>query len=251
MTMRDQLRRQGEVLFRYRGWTFLAALALFLLALRESDWIEGTFGDAVDDVYDFTCLGIGLAGLAVRIFVAGHVPGRTSGRNTRKGQVAGTLNSTGPYSVVRHPLYVGNFLIALGVALLPGSLWFALVACLGYCVVFERIMYAEEEFLRSKFGAEFEEWAERTPAFLPDFSRYRPSALPFSRRTALKREYLTVLEILAWFAVVDYAEDGIAGGLAHVEWEPETTIPVLAVGAACLVVRYLRKQTKVLHVAGR
>ena len=167
MSLRDAFKRQGDMLFRYRGWTFLAALALFLLALRDSDWIEARFGDAADDVYDFACLGVSLAGLAVRVLVAGTVPGRTSGRNTRKGQVATALNSTGAYSVVRHPLYFANFVIALGLALVPGSPWFAVTLVLGFALVFERIMLAEEEFLRSRFGAEFEEWAERTPAFIP------------------------------------------------------------------------------------
>lgn len=251
MSLRDAYRRQGEVLFRYRGWTFLAALALFVLALQDSEWIESRFGDSADDVFDFACLGVSLAGLAMRVLVAGTVPGRTSGRNTRKGQVAGALNSTGAYSIVRHPLYFANFVIALGLAMVPGSLWFVLAMVLGFALVFERIMLAEEEFLRSRFGAEFEEWAERTPAFLPDPSLWRPPALPYSGRTALKREYLTVLEILCIFAVVDYLEDAIASGLAAVEWEPETTLPALAVGAAALVVRFLRKRTRVLHVAGR
>ena len=227
MSLRDAFKRQGDMLFRYRGWTFLAALALFLLALRDSDWIEARFGDAADDVYDFACLGVSLAGLAVRVLVAGTVPGRTSGRNTRKGQVATALNSTGAYSVVRHPLYFANFVIALGLALVPGSPWFAVTLVLGFALVFERIMLAEEEFLRSRFGVEFEEWAERTPAFIPDFSLWRPPALPYSARTALKREYLTTLEVLCAFALVDYLEDGVAGGLAAVEFEPETTVPAI------------------------
>ena len=251
MTLRDEFRRQGETLFRFRGWTFLAALALFAVALRDSEWIEQRFGDTADDVYDFACLGVSLVGLALRVFVAGMVPGRTSGRNTRKGQVADALNTTGPYSVVRHPLYFANFLIGFGLALAPGSPWFALVMVLGFALVFERIMLAEEEFLRSRFGARFAEWASRTPAFLPNPSLWRPPALPYSARTALKREYLTALEILLIFAVLDYAEDAIASGLEAVRWEPETTIAALAGGAAALVVRFLRKRTRVLHVAGR
>ena len=251
MTVRDALLRQGNFLFRYRGWTFVAALGLFLLALRDSQWLATEYGDSVDDVYDLACFGIGLLGLAARWFVAGHAPARTSGRNTAKGQVAQTLNVSGPYSVVRHPLYVGNFLIALGVALLPGSLWLGLVVCLGFLAVFERIMLAEEEYLRGRFGRDFEEWAERTPTFLPEPSLWRPSTVPFSWRTAIKREYLTTAEILLCFAVVDYAEDWVASGSQAVEWEPETTIPAMVVVGAALLVRFLRKRTRVLHVAGR
>jgi protein-S-isoprenylcysteine O-methyltransferase Ste14 len=251
MRLRDAYHRQGEVLFRYRGWTFLAALALFALALRDSDWIELRFGDRADDVFDFACLGVSLAGLAMRFLVAGSVPGRTSGRNTRKGQVAGALNTTGAYSVVRHPLYLANFVIALGLAMVPGSPWFVLAFVLGFALVFERIMLAEEAFLADRFGTAFESWANRTPAFFPDPSLFRPPALPYSLKTALKREYLTALEVVCAFAAVDYVEDFLSGGSAALEFEPETTLPALAVFAAAMAVRYLRKRTRVLHVAGR
>ncbi|MGB8874133.1 MAG: hypothetical protein WCC75_12145, partial [Desulfobaccales bacterium] len=45
----------------------------------------------------------------------GLPPRGTSGRNTQ-GQVAETLNTTGIYSLVRNPLYLGNFLIWLGLS---------------------------------------------------------------------------------------------------------------------------------------
>ncbi len=56
---------------------------------------------------------ISFFGLALRVIVVGHAPYGTSGRNTRE-QVADTLNTTGMYSIVRHPLYLANYLIILG-----------------------------------------------------------------------------------------------------------------------------------------
>jgi len=82
-----------------------------------------------DLLWSAICLVISLSGLVVRIMVTGTVPAGTSGRNT-KGQLARTLNTRGIYSVVRHPLYLGNFLMWLGLILYVGHIWFWLVAIL-------------------------------------------------------------------------------------------------------------------------
>ena len=53
----------------------------------------------------------------IRIYTVGTTPAGTSGRNRDK-QIAEKLNKTGVYSIIRHPLYLGNLLIWLGVAFL-------------------------------------------------------------------------------------------------------------------------------------
>src|SRR5688572_21275302 len=111
MLIRDRLREQGQLLFRLRSSLPLVLTPVVFLALRDSQWFEAAYGDAIDDVYDWLCIGVSALGLVLRIAIAGSVPRRTSGRNTRKGQVADTLNTTGAYSLVRHPLYLANFAI--------------------------------------------------------------------------------------------------------------------------------------------
>ena len=59
------------------------------------------------------------------------------------------------------------------------SPWFALVATLAYWIYYERIAYAEEEFLSRRFGARHLAWAQRTPAFVPRLAGWRAPALPF------------------------------------------------------------------------
>lgn len=67
-------------------------------------------------------------GLAVRVRPAGHTPDRTSDRRTAEGQVADEPNTTGIYSVMRNPLYVGDLFKWPGIALLP---IFSLFDCAG------------------------------------------------------------------------------------------------------------------------
>ena len=98
----------------------------------------------------------------------GYVPRGTSGRNTRK-QVAEVLNTTGMYSVVRHPLYVGNFIMWLGISLFFHLWWFTLLIALIFWVYYEKIMYAEEAFLEEKFGEQFLALGRKNPAFYPSF----------------------------------------------------------------------------------
>jgi protein-S-isoprenylcysteine O-methyltransferase Ste14 len=103
MMRRDLLQKQGETIFRHRGYMPVFIIPIMLFVLQDSEWIELRFGDMVDDVYDWLCLGVSMAGIAFRVATVGFLPRRTSGRNKRKGQVADELNTTGMYSIVRHP----------------------------------------------------------------------------------------------------------------------------------------------------
>jgi protein-S-isoprenylcysteine O-methyltransferase Ste14 len=224
-------------------------LPLALLALQDSEWLERAYGDAVDDGFDWLCMAISGLGVALRIAVAGCVPKRTSGRNTSKGQVADGLNTTGLYSVVRHPLYLANAAIFAGFALATGSFWFVLAGTLAFWIYYERIALAEEEFLLRRFGGEYRAWAAVTPALVPRLAAWQAPALPFCWRTALKREYQTVGTALAVFAALDYLEDAVA--LGRVEFEAETTLLLAFALLALWTIRWVRRRTRWLHVAGR
>jgi protein-S-isoprenylcysteine O-methyltransferase Ste14 len=224
-------------------------LPLALLALQDSEWLERTYGDAIDDVFDWLCIGVSATGLALRVAVAGCVARRTSGRNTRKGQVADALNTTGLYSVVRHPLYLANGAIFTGFLLATGSFWFVLAGALVCFLYYERIAYCEEEFLLGRFGDAYRSWASVTPALMPRLSGWVPPALPFCWRTAVKREYQTVCTALIAFVVLDHLEDAVA--LGRVEFEGEATVLLGITAAVFVVTRWIRTETRWLHVAGR
>jgi len=246
MLLRDRIREQGNLLFRWRGLVPLLLAPAWLLAVRHHEWIELRFGDFIDDLFDCACVAISVTGLALRVATVGHVPRRSSGRNTRKGQVADTLNTTGFYSIVRNPLYLANGLILTGFLLATGSLWLVAVGLLGCCLHYERVIFAEEAFLVERFGDRYREWAEKTPAFFPRLSLWTPPARPFCWRTALLREYQTTFALVVAFAVKDYLEDWLAHN--RIDLELDSTIAVAIAFAAFLVVRTLRKKTRLLKV---
>ena len=70
-----------------------------------------------------------------------------------------------------------------------------------------------------------------------------------SPKLLLKREYQTVFGTIVAFTFVDYVEDLLA--LGRLELEYETTALLVCAAALFLLVRYLHKHTRVLHVAGR
>ena len=157
-------------------------------------------------VLETISLGVSFCGLIVRCQVVGYTPQGTSGRNTRE-QIAETLNTTGIYSAVRHPLYLANFLIGLGLSMFTLVWWFVVVYILAFWLYYERIMLAEERFLRERFGDEFTSWAQVTPVFVPNFSRYVRPKLSFSFRNVLRREYNTVLQIAVVACILEYCGD--------------------------------------------
>jgi len=206
MPLRDEFERAGNWLFRWRSYLPLLLLVPLVAQLRYFDW--PLHSHRAQDAWNFFCISISFAGLAVRATTVGCAAPRTSGRNTRE-QIADSLNISGMYSVVRHPLYFGNFLMWLGIALVTMDWLLLLVFLLAFWIYYERIMFAEEEFLRGKFGAEFESWAEDTPAFIPRLSQWRRPNTPFSFRKVLRQEYSGFFGIIVAFFLLEIAIDSV------------------------------------------
>lgn len=252
MALQEELEKQGNWLFRYRSFLPIIILVIgTFLYIRTETHPETFFLEETpyEIFYERFCLLVCLFGLAIRIYTVGHTPANTSGRN-QKEQVADELNTTGIYSLVRHPLYLGNFFMWLGLALMTGNLWFNVAFCLFYWVYYERIMFAEEQFLRRKFGQIYLDWAEKTPAFLPDFNRKKfiQPKVRFSWRKVLKKEKNGLAAVFIIFALFN-----IIGKLI----ERKTTFDyfILALcgltGLFYLLLKYLKYNTKILNEEGR
>lgn len=241
MALSHELERVGNWFFRWRSYLPLLLLVLFLLALGDFTYL--TLGKTLNRLWELFCLGIASLGLVIRIMTVGYVPRGTSGRNTRK-QVADVLNTTGMYSVVRHPLYVGNFIMWLGISLFFHLWWFTLLIALIFWVYYEKIMYAEEEFLKQKFGDQFLTWAEKTPLFIPNFSLWQAPEMQFSVKSALKREYASFFAMIAIFTGIK-----VLGSLwVEKTFRLDTMWTVIFLGSLgfYLIVRFLKKKTHLL-----
>lgn len=208
MSLHEELERQGNWLFCKRSHLPILVLAACYLDFWHSLSVPDDFFSFVRDVfphYRYFCLGVSLAGLAVRIHTVGHTPSGTSGRNTH-GQVADTRNTTGFYSIIRHPLYFGNLLISLDIVLLTANPYFVLLFVLTFSLYYERIMYAEEQFLIRKFPERHRSWSRDIPAFFPKFSGWKTPTEKFSLKKVLRQEKNGLVGIFGIFALFHLTE---------------------------------------------
>lgn len=246
MSLRIEYEKTGNWLFRHRSFLPLLTLPILITALLSFTYIGRSH--QLDEVWDVFSLMISFLGLTVRALTVGYAPSGTSGRNTRR-QVADVLNTSGMYSLVRHPLYLGNYLAMLGVAVFLHTWWLLLLMTCLFALYYERIMFAEEAFLRQRFGEMFEQWAAVTPAIFPKLRNWRQPSLIISWRTVLRREYTGFFLISASFCILEIVGDSIAEGRLRIDW-PWCILFVLG-ATVYIVLRTLKKKTRILHVPGR
>lgn len=247
MPLREELEYSGKWLFRWRSYLPLALVVPIILAMRDPAYAR--IQEALPWWWGLFCMAVSFSGMAARVLTVAHAPEGTSGRNTKWGQIADEMNTTGMYSVVRHPIYLGNFLCWFGVSLYCGIWWLSALFVMTFWLYYERIMFAEEEFLRRKFPEIYFKWSRRTPAFMPDFRRWKPAPLPFSLKSVLRREYPGMMAIVLCF----YALEVYHHVFLHGESGPEPywTVILAAAFAVFLTLRTLKWRTRLLTVDRR
>ena len=246
MALREEFRKQGEWLFRWRSYLPLIMIGIVLLGMRDFEHLGHS--EEWDDIWEIICLFISFWGLGIRFFTIGYAPKGTSGTNTRK-QKADVLNTKGMYSIARHPLYLGNFIIWVGVSAFFHLWWLSLIVILLFWLYYERIIFAEEEFLREKFGKSYSDWAEKTPAFIPDIRKWCSSDMTFSFRTGLKNEYKSFYAIIVSFTFLEIIGDFF---LEHRLEIDRMWLSIFIISSAIyVIIRFLKKRTKILEVEGR
>jgi len=240
MSLIREFEKTGNILFRYRGQIPVILFPASLPFLYQSV-------DCAPEVKILAIL-VSFLGFVIRAYAIGTTPRGTSGRNTRE-QVAETINTSGIYSVVRHPLYLGNYGMWAGIVIYTGSWTFFLIFSLAYWIYYERIMFAEERFLEKKFGQAFLDWSAGVPSFIPRFSQWKPSLVPLSVKTILRREYSGILATALGFAFVNAARHYFGG-----TGPMPGSLTLVLLGAAlvwALVFRTLKRSTGLLNEDGR
>lgn len=250
MALQEEMESQGNFLFRHRGNFPIIILVVgfyMYLQMKLHKGIEPLKESSMEDIYVFVCLFVSLFGLIIRIYTVGHTPANTSGRNTT-GQLADELNSSGIYSAVRHPLYLGNFFMWLGPAMLTANFWFIVAFIFVYWVYYERIMFAEEQFLRKKFGTVYTNWASRTPAIIPSTKNFEKPSMPFSWKKVLKKEKNGLVAVFLIFFLFD-----AAGKYVMKEKIEANFLMWGCIFSTVLyfILKYLKNSTKVLDEEGR
>jgi len=242
MALIHSFEKSGNTLFKHRGEI---PIVLFIAAIPVVYYTNTSYlSENTKELINWLAIGFSTLGFLIRAIAIATTPKGTSGRNTKEGQVAESLNTTGIYSMVRHPLYLGNYFMWIGIVMFSYNWAFVIIVSLLFWLYYERIMFAEERFLERKFGDDYMNWANKTPAFLPCFKKYTKNVVPFSFKSILRREYSGVLATVTGFVFIDDLRRYFASGgfelktTAHYVWMVTLIIVI--------ILRSLKHSTKIL-----
>lgn len=241
MALIQEFEKTGNYLFKKRSYLPLVLFALAGIAI----FLDSEEIYSYKNIYfSFICYAVSLFGLYIRIMTISYLPKGTFGRNVAN-QVADSLNTKGIYSIVRHPLYLGNFFMWLGLIIYVGLPWFMIFCVLSFWIYYERIMFAEESFLRGKFGNVYEDWASRTPAFIPRFSMWTSADLEFSFKKFLKREFYGLFAASVSFALVNFIKN--VSYIKEYNLDFHWIVVVAATFLIFVVLRTIKKKTRIFE----
>lgn len=132
-----------------------------------------------------------LAGEAVRLWASGHIE--------RKGS---KLATGGPFAYVRNPLYVGNFLMGLGIVIISNNPALLIFFLAGFSFIYWGTVKKEQKDLEALFGEPYRDYLKQVHPFIPRLTPY-----PSREKTAFQwaligkhREYVTLLSLPALVA---------------------------------------------------
>ena len=209
MKLLDRFVQDGDRLFRWRSYFPLLMAPVLLLGLLTSP--SPFSSPAQQRIWEILSVFVALSGLGLRVWAVGSAPCGTSERSTVNPR-ASELRTSGPYSVIRHPLYLANGLMGFGLALFPGIWYLPIILVLSTLLYYERIAAREEGFLIERFGADFETWAGRVPAVVPSLAGYGPATTAFSWRKVLRHEFHGLMVIASGAFVLDGAQESWRAG---------------------------------------
>lgn len=176
----------SDLIFRLRGgiWTLIFVVILFTVGASTPEQILG-------------CLALVVLGQSWRCWAVGYI-GLYRGENVK----AQRLATRGPYALMRNPLYFGNFIIGLGWSVIAGwrgVIIFAVSFVLLYVLV---IIPREEEFLREKFGAEYEDYCARVKRFWPAKLKLDDLHGNFDSSVIMRSEIHTIISTITGTVII-------------------------------------------------
>lgn len=175
-----------EFIFKMRGglWTLLFIAILFMVRKSTPKAI-------------FASLIIIFAGQLWRCWAAGSI-GLYRGENVK----ALKLTTTGPYALMRNPLYFGNLIIGLGWSIIAG-LKAIIIFCVSFYVLYVLVIIPhEEEFLLKKFNLDYEAYCRKVKRFFPVKLRVKDLKGKFDIEIIKRSEIHTIFSTIAGTIII-------------------------------------------------
>lgn len=124
----------------------------------------------------------------------------------------------GPYSMVRHPLYLFTFIGAVGIGLSSENILVLLLVIIFYIIYYPFAIIAEEKMLMRKFGPDCLEYMKRTPRFIPKLSLYKEPEKFEVKTTRFVKNFVDAMWFIWIFPVLHFIEMLQDSGILPVIW---------------------------------
>lgn len=182
----------------------LAVLLLAATAFAQPVYAEGAAPEVVLNILGFLLLMVAAFGRTwASLFIAGH-------KNSR-------VVTDGPYSIVRHPLYLFSLMGFVGAGLVLESVIVVAGLVAVFTITHRPAMQSEEQRLLRLFGDEYRQYMERVPRMIPRLAGYQaPAAVEVDTRRfgrALVEAALIMLVFLIAAGVEIAREQGLLPAL--------------------------------------
>jgi len=127
-----------------------------------------------------------LAGWTIRIWAQKHLGYRL--------KVKRSLTSSGPYALLRNPIYIGNTLLILAAVVTSEVLWMIPLTLLWCAAVYSLVVRYEERHLAEKYGEAYLSYVTAVPRWLPRFASPAASShVQVPLRQAVRAELCVLL----------------------------------------------------------
>jgi protein-S-isoprenylcysteine O-methyltransferase Ste14 len=143
-----------------------------------------------------------VAGIGGRLWSTLYIGGRKSVE----------VVDTGPYSIMRNPLYFFSMIAAAGAGAQVGSVTLAVVFAFLCWLAFSLVIRREEAYLSTKMGTGYADYLARVPRFFPNPSLYRDQKEVTFRPKLLKQTLLDGLVFFASIPIFEFIEIAQNGG---------------------------------------
>jgi protein-S-isoprenylcysteine O-methyltransferase Ste14 len=172
---------------RYRkgvSWVFVAVL-LFLLLFTTHSWVRDSLIDLLFEVTGHALIVICTFGrLWASVYASGY-----------KDEV---VIESGPYAVVRNPLYLFSFIGVVGMGLVSENLLILTLAPLAFLLYYPFVIRSEERYLLARFGAAYADYLRRVPRFIPNWRLLREPVV-YRVNVRVYRRSLLEATMFLWF----------------------------------------------------
>ncbi|MBN1350940.1 isoprenylcysteine carboxylmethyltransferase family protein [candidate division KSB1 bacterium] len=179
-----------EKIFNYRSYTPIP-LAIAVIILAETtiwSFFVGLVTAIVGESIRFW--GVSYAGSATR---------------TTSGAGGDVLVTNGAFAYVRNPLYLGNFILSLGVCIMAWAWmpWMLLLYIALFAFQYAMIISLEEDYLNQTFKDVYADYARHVPRFIPRVTPYRNRGkISPDTSAAFRSEKSTLMNIVAFSIII-------------------------------------------------